>query len=218
MSKGGFRLNSGRKKGSIPWNKGIPMTLESRSKLSQSKLGIPSWNKGVAMSEASKAKLSASLKGRVSPWKGKHLSEETKARISLGKKGKKIWPNGRSFTEETKAKISTTKKGVSQSKEHRLKNRIGQIRRFTKLNPNYVMTTRNARIAKNGGFHSLGEWETLKAQYNWTCPACKKPEPSIKLTRDHIVPLLIGGSDNIQNIQPLCSQCNSKKHTQTIRY
>ena len=55
------------------------------------------------------------------------------------------------------------------------------------------------------------EWETLKAQYNWTCPHCGKREPEIKLTIDHIIPLSRGGSNNIENIQPLCGICNSKK-------
>lgn len=68
------------------------------------------------------------------------------------------------------------------------------------------------------GSHTLGEWETLKAQYNWTCPSCGKKEPEIKLTEDHIIPISRGGSNNIENIQPLCGPCNSKKYTNIIRY
>jgi hypothetical protein len=45
-----------------------------------------------------------------------------------------------------------------------------------------------------------------------------KQEPLIKLTRDHILSLSNGGTDDITNIQPLCVQCNSKKSTKTIRY
>lgn len=79
-------------------------------------------------------------------------------------------------------------------------------------------TKRRARKTSNGGSHTFGEWENLKIQYNYSCPCCHKSEPDIKLTQDHIIPLSKGGSDNIENIQPLCFKCNMKKHTKVIKY
>src|SRR3990167_2169393 len=71
-------------------------------------------------------------------------------------------------------------------------------------------------INRKGLTNNLGDWGMLKAQYNWTCPCCKKKEPKIKLTEDHIIPVSKGGSDNIENIQPLCKSCNSRKNNREI--
>ena len=71
---------------------------------------------------------------------------------------------------------------------------------------------------KIAGFHILEEWELLKKQYGYICPACGRKEPKIKLTEDHIIPLIKGGSNYIENIQPLCKSCNCKKHTKIIKY
>ncbi len=77
---------------------------------------------------------------------------------------------------------------------------------------------RRSREYSAEGEHTLGEWELLKKQYGYTCLCCKKKEPKIELTEDHIIPLSRGGSDWIENIQPLCRSCNSKKHTKIIKY
>jgi len=77
---------------------------------------------------------------------------------------------------------------------------------------------RRLRLLEADGSHTLGEWENTKAQYNWTCPCCGRREPEIKLTEDHIIPLSRGGSDNIENIQPLCKDCNCAKATKTTKY
>ncbi len=77
---------------------------------------------------------------------------------------------------------------------------------------------RRHRLVTTRGKHSQKEWRELKEKYLYTCLCCKKQEPNVKLTKDHIIPLALGGSNKIDNIQPLCKSCNSKKHTQTINY
>lgn len=68
------------------------------------------------------------------------------------------------------------------------------------------------------GSHTEEEWQELKAFYDYKCLCCGKREPEIKLTRDHVVPLTQGGSDSIDNIQPLCARCNSSKTNKHIDY
>lgn len=206
---------SGRKKGSIPWNKGIPMTAESKLKMSFSKKGTPAWNKGLKQPEVSE-RMVGNKNGQGN--KGRKMSKAWLKKLSLAKLGKPSHRKGATLTEEQKNKIRLSKLGQIQSDDSKEKNRQSQYNRYIKINPNYIVATRNKRIAINGGFHSHTEWEELKVKYNLTCPCCKQKEPEIKLTRDHILPLLLGGKNDIINIQPLCNQCNRKKHTQTIRY
>lgn len=77
---------------------------------------------------------------------------------------------------------------------------------------------RRAAVAKNGGSFTKLEWQALKEQYEYACLCCGRKEPEIKLCADHVVPITKGGSSHIDNIQPLCKSCNSKKHNKIIDY
>lgn len=78
-----------------------------------------------------------------------------------------------------------------------------------------VKDTRQGKLRQNGGKHTDQEWLDLCASYGDKCAACGKRRP---LTKDHIVPVIKGGADSIDNIQPLCRACNSSKGTKTIKY
>lgn len=67
-----------------------------------------------------------------------------------------------------------------------------------------------------GGSYTVAEWKALLAHYGYRCLCCGRDD--VKLAADHIVPVAKGGSSNIDNIQPLCNLCNSRKGTQTIDY
>lgn len=84
----------------------------------------------------------------------------------------------------------------------------------------YKQKTRERKVRRKGaeGSHTDAEWEALKAKHAYTCLRCGKQEPTIALTRDHVKPLILGGTDYIENIQPLCHGCNSAKNDKEIDY
>ncbi len=69
---------------------------------------------------------------------------------------------------------------------------------------------RRLREEAASGHHTDAEWATLCERASGRCAGCGKRRI---LTRDHVTPLSLGGSDNISNIQPLCQPCNSRKGT-----
>lgn len=164
--------------------------------------GQAPWNKGKPQPDETKKKISLATRGKI-------VSEKTKKRISQTMKGRKPYV----MTDEIRQHIRQGHKGQHSSPKTEFKN--------GPENPNWDgghKGPRKIRKLANGGSHTIGEWELLKKQYGHTCPCCNKKEPEIKLTEDHIIPLSKGGSDNIENIQPLCKPCNSRKHTKIIHY
>lgn len=55
----------------------------------------------------------------------------------------------------------------------------------------------------------------LFAKYGNRCLRCNKKR---KLTPDHVIPLCKGGTNYINNIQPLCWPCNQHKNRRTTDY
>jgi 5-methylcytosine-specific restriction endonuclease McrA len=77
---------------------------------------------------------------------------------------------------------------------------------------------RRARTLNSGGKITAAEWEALKMKYGYTCLRCKRKEPTIELTLDHVKPIVQGGENSIKNAQPLCRPCNSSKGAKWIDY
>jgi len=50
------------------------------------------------------------------------------------------------------------------------------------------------------------------------CLMCGVNQNTAKLTIDHIIPISKGGTNEITNLQPLCSFCNRRKHTKSIDF
>lgn len=102
--------------------------------------------------------------------------------------------------------------------EHREEYRLKQ-REWYRRNPHtYLAKThrRRTRQTQAGGTYTQEQWDELLRIYGYRCLSCGKG--SVKLTADHVVPVVMGGTSNIDNIQPLCGPCNSKKHQKIIDF
>ena len=82
---------------------------------------------------------------------------------------------------------------------------------------------RRCRIAGNGGIHTAEQFKALCAHFGNRCVCCGRLR---KLEADHVISvkmnetfmLPLGFLNDIDNLQPLCRSCNSKKHSQWVKH
>lgn len=77
---------------------------------------------------------------------------------------------------------------------------------------------RRARMvsARAKGTHTREQWQALCAEFDYRCVRCGLE--GYHLDRDHIIPVYQGGSDGINNLQPLCAWCNSGKGPESTNW
>ena len=76
------------------------------------------------------------------------------------------------------------------------------------------MDRRRARIALAHTLpkHTEFQWAIMRGICGYACAKCRAPDRDPPaLHPDHILPVAKGGSDHIDNIQPLCESCNRAK-------
>jgi 5-methylcytosine-specific restriction endonuclease McrA len=78
-----------------------------------------------------------------------------------------------------------------------------------------INVNRRARIANSDGTYSSAEWEELCIKWENKCLCCGAVK---ELSVDHVIPLSLGGRNDIGNLQLLCRSCNLRKHTKMTDY
>lgn len=73
-----------------------------------------------------------------------------------------------------------------------------------------------AKSRASGGSFTQEEWNALLKSTGHCCLRCGRSD--VKLTVDHVVPVTLGGTGDIANIQPLCHSCNASKNNKIIDY
>ena len=92
-------------------------------------------------------------------------------------------------------------------------------RRWQQANPEKTKafdSIRRTRKTAAGGSFTSAEWKALVEHYGGKCLCCGRGD--VKLTADHVIPVAKGGTSNIDNLQPLCGVCNSRKGEKVIDY
>ena len=86
-------------------------------------------------------------------------------------------------------------------------------RRYYKRN---IIKKRAEGRARSTGHISLLQWKTLCKKSHNLCQHCKTKSCFKTLSIDHIIPISLGGGNEIGNLQPLCLKCNQKKGNRYI--
>jgi 5-methylcytosine-specific restriction endonuclease McrA len=63
--------------------------------------------------------------------------------------------------------------------------------------------------------YTKSEFKALCNQYGNVCLRCRKKR---SLVADHVIPIALGGKNDITNIQPLCRKCNGIKNVDSTDY
>lgn len=158
----------------------------------------------------------ATINKRIRDWKRKH-PKRSRAQNAKYRKSHKV--------QITKYNKGYRKTHLNESKQYNAeyyKKHFGEykarLRRWRKENPEQVgiqIHRRRTKATQAGGSYTTEEWKALRKRFGNRCLACRRRR---RLTPDHVIPVAKGGTSNIDNIQPLCGPCNSKKATRTTDY
>jgi hypothetical protein len=129
------------------------------------------------------------------------------------------------YQEHREEHLARTRKYVQENKEfvrkihqeynRKHKKRVTHTHRvWTHRNKNrvfeYHKRRRIALLASEGNW-SIAQFEELCQRLEWKCPYCGCSLSWRTVTVDHIVPVVKGGSNRIENINPSCWSCNASK-------
>lgn len=148
------------------------------------------------------------------------LAADAKARYEADKEGRRR--KASEWREANMARVLAVKARYYAEERDRVRALQAEWRRN---NPERIQAIRRRRETKkrtvlaDPGRHTPEQWAALVSQHCGRCVYCKA---ETIMTVDHIVPLCKGGSDRIENLQPLCRACNSRKwgmtHDEYVAY
>ncbi len=94
-----------------------------------------------------------------------------------------------------------------------------EMRLWQLANPDKIRVSgakrRALKLNATGPHHTAKQWVDKRNEYDQRCAYCfRKPK---RLTLDHVVPLIRGGSNAIENCVPACRSCNCSKGPKDLK-
>lgn len=96
---------------------------------------------------------------------------------------------------------------INKKRRERYKKNLEKSRLYSKIRKHQRRTA---------GTIDYNEWIKKCNLLGNKCQMCGKSSDIVKLTIDHILPISKGGTNILENLQPLCLSCNSKKGSKII--
>lgn len=133
------------------------------------------------------------------------------------------------YAENRESAIAASKRWIANNHEHVLERKrkyraehkaelYEKFIEWVKKNPlKWYIHTVNRKARKHGGKGvTAEEWVALCDQFDNRCVGCGRG--NVELTQGHVLPTSKDGKHEIENLQPLCRSCNSRKNTKAIDY
>jgi len=119
--------------------------------------------------------------------------------------GKILFEEGCLFNLRARAELAERNERKSQAQN-------GGLAKWASGSPDKRKRSERLSAAREKATHSRQEWEAMLFAFP-TCVRCGSGEQIVK---DHIVPIYQGGTDGIDNLQPLCMKCNVSKGPESV--
>ena len=163
------------------------------------------YNQKCCSDECRAIRFSECNKNRVKRWAKNNIEKARKIR----KKAQTKW-----YKEKHERALQVAKKSrdSEKGKEYRKK----YIEKLRKEKPQwYIDKCRKGsckyNYLKRNKLAGVLDYEAIKEKWELLENKCQECGTTENITIDHIKPLSKGGTNHIDNLQPLCKSCNSKK-------
>lgn len=145
-------------------------------------------------------------------WKGRNKEKVREYCLNRYHNNPKVQAQNAEWRERNQDKVRASRK--KWEKNNTEKSRIAK-KEYAARNPEKVQSNvrrRRARLRRSDGSHTADDVAYILKRQQYKCAECGcsvKKRDSRQV--DHIMPLILGGSNNPSNLQVLCSTCNKKK-------